>query len=172
MWLPLGFHEWMPAAQALTLGLLTFVQEDVPTVCAALLTAAGSLNWNVGFLGCFLGIWIGDALLYGLARWAGRPLMQRSWRGSSRSMVGSRLPCRTWPGPHLILRPPPRGLISRPRSLSPGGFLASRFCARSHVSVLPRGPRPGYGARDSWAPLRLGRDRCRCTHRRRRGLTR
>src|SRR6266496_6621498 len=65
MWLPLGFHEWMPVAQALTLGLLTFVQEDVPTVSAALLAAAGSLTWKVGFLGCFLGIWIGDALLYG-----------------------------------------------------------------------------------------------------------
>ena len=62
MWLPLGFHEWMPVAQALTLGLLTFVQEDVPTVSAALLAAAGSLTWKVGFLGCFLGIWIGEPL--------------------------------------------------------------------------------------------------------------
>ena len=79
MWLPLGFHEWMPVTQALTLGLLTFVQEDVPTVSAALLAAAGSLTWQAGFLGCFLGIWIGDALLYALARGVGRPLMQRSW---------------------------------------------------------------------------------------------
>ena len=78
MWLPLGFHEWMPVAQALTLGLLTFVQEDVPTVSAALLAAAGSLTWKVGFLGCFLGIWIGDALLYGLARGVGRPMMHLS----------------------------------------------------------------------------------------------
>jgi len=79
MWLPLGFHEWMPVAQALTLGLLTFVQEDVPTVSAALLAAAGSLTWKVGFLGCFLGIWFGDALLYGLARGVGRPMMHLSW---------------------------------------------------------------------------------------------
>src|SRR5213594_1350930 len=79
MWLPLGFHEWMPLAQALTLGLLTFVQEDVPTVSAALLAAAGSLTWKVGFLGCFLGIWIGDALLYGLARGVGRPMMHLAW---------------------------------------------------------------------------------------------
>ena len=50
-WLPLGFHEWMPAAQAVTLGLLTFVQEDVPTVSAALLAAAGNLTWQAGFLG-------------------------------------------------------------------------------------------------------------------------
>src|SRR5438046_3818665 len=79
IWLPLGFHEWMPVAQALTLGLLTFVQEDVPTVSAALLAAAGSLTWKVGFLGCFLGIWFGDALLYGLVRGVGRPMMHLSW---------------------------------------------------------------------------------------------
>ena len=78
-WLPLGFHDWLPAAQAATLGLLTFVQEDVPAVSAALLAAAGSLTWQAGFLGVFLGIWIGDALLYLLARGIGRPLLQRSW---------------------------------------------------------------------------------------------
>src|SRR5262249_39651327 len=76
---PLGFHEWMPQAQAATLGLLTFVQEDVPTVSAALLAAAGHLSWQLGFLGVFLGIWIGDALLYLLARACGRPLLQRAW---------------------------------------------------------------------------------------------
>ena len=77
--LPLGFHEWMPAAQALTLGLLTFVQEDVPTVGAAVLASAGNLAWQAAFIGCFLGIWVGDALLYLFARGFGRPLLQRSW---------------------------------------------------------------------------------------------
>src|SRR6266478_5105472 len=77
--LPLGFHDWLPVAQAATLGLLTFVQEDVPTVSAALLAAAGNLTWKASFIGCFLGIWIGDALLYLLARGVGRPLLQRSW---------------------------------------------------------------------------------------------
>ena len=65
--------------QATTLGLLTFVQEDVPTVTAALLAAAGNLTWQAGFLGVFLGIWMGDALLYLLARSVGRPLLQRPW---------------------------------------------------------------------------------------------
>jgi membrane protein DedA with SNARE-associated domain len=78
-WLPLGFHEWLPAAQAATLGLLTFIQEDVPTVTAALLAAAGYLTWATGFIGVFLGIWIGDALLYLVARGVGRPLLQRAW---------------------------------------------------------------------------------------------
>ena len=59
-WFPLGFLDWLPVTQAVTLGLLTFVQEDVPTVSAALLAAAGSLSWQVGFLGVFLGIWMGD----------------------------------------------------------------------------------------------------------------
>src|SRR5438876_2395991 len=77
--LPLGFHDWLPVAQAATLGLFTFVQEDVPTVSAALLAAAGNLTWKAGFIGCFLGIWIGDALLYLLARGVGRPLLQFSW---------------------------------------------------------------------------------------------
>lgn len=78
-WLPLGFYDWLPAAQAATLGLLTFLQEDVPTVGAALLAGAGHLSWQTGLMGCFLGIWIGDALLYLLARGIGRPLLQRSW---------------------------------------------------------------------------------------------
>jgi len=77
--LPFGFHDWLPIAQAATLGLLTFVQEDVPTVSAALLAAAGNLSWQAAFLGVFLGIWVGDALLYLLARGVGRPLLQRSW---------------------------------------------------------------------------------------------
>lgn len=78
-WLPLGFHEWAPAAQAVTLGSLTLLQEDVPAVGAALLTAAGTLAWPAGFLGVFLGIWAGDALLYGFARGVGRPLLQYAW---------------------------------------------------------------------------------------------
>jgi membrane protein DedA with SNARE-associated domain len=77
--LPLEFDEWMPHTQALTLGLLTFVQEDVPTVSAALLAAAGNLTWQTGFVGCFFGIWIGDALLYLVARSFGRPLLEYPW---------------------------------------------------------------------------------------------
>ena len=79
--LPLGFHEWFPAAQATALAALTFVQEDAPTVSAALLSAAGSLNTVTGFLGCFFGIWIGDALLYLVARGFGRPILNRPWAG-------------------------------------------------------------------------------------------
>lgn len=76
-WLPFGFFEWMPLRQATTLGVLTFVQEDVPTVTAALLAAAGKLTWGAAFWGCFLGIWAGDALLYLIARVFGRPILEQ-----------------------------------------------------------------------------------------------
>ncbi len=66
-------------AQASALGLATFVQEDVPTISAAVLAATGKLAWQTGLLGCFLGIWAGDALLYLLARWLGRPLLELAW---------------------------------------------------------------------------------------------
>lgn len=65
-----------PVGQAITLGLATFVQEDLPTLTAALLAAAGQLSWATAFWGCFLGIWMGDALLYFAARGLGRPLLQ------------------------------------------------------------------------------------------------
>jgi membrane protein DedA with SNARE-associated domain len=78
-WLPSDFTEWMPLTQAVALALFTFVQEDVPTVGAALLAAGGGMTWSAGFLGCFFGIWIGDALLYLFARGLGRPWVERSW---------------------------------------------------------------------------------------------
>ncbi len=77
--LPLGFQEWLPATQAVTLAALTFVQEDLPTVSAALLATTGAITWPAGFLGCFLGIWLGDALLYLTARGLGRPMLERPW---------------------------------------------------------------------------------------------
>ena len=86
--LPLGFHEWLPVVQAATLAILTFVQEDAPTVSAALFSAAGSLNTATGFLGCFFGIWIGDALLYLIARVFGRPVLDRPWAGKFLNPAG------------------------------------------------------------------------------------
>jgi membrane protein DedA with SNARE-associated domain len=77
--LPTGFTAWPPVLQAATLGVLTFVQEDVPTIAASLLAAGGAMGWWPAFIGCFLGIWIGDALLYGTARVIGRPLLTRAW---------------------------------------------------------------------------------------------
>src|SRR5438128_2157964 len=77
--LPLGFGSWPPAVQAAALAGLTLISEDLTTVGTALLAAANSLLLGAGFWGCFLGIWLGDAGLYGLARGAGRPLLARPW---------------------------------------------------------------------------------------------
>ncbi len=78
-WLPPALGDWPPLLQALTLGLATFVQEDVPTLTAALLAASGALSATAGFWGCFLGIWFGDLLLFGLARGLGRPVLGLKW---------------------------------------------------------------------------------------------
>jgi membrane protein DedA with SNARE-associated domain len=68
---------WSPALHGVALALSTLVQEDAPTISAALLSSAGKLDWRIGFLACFTGIWMGDALLYLLARGFGRPLLAR-----------------------------------------------------------------------------------------------
>lgn len=64
-----------PAAKAWAIGLSTWIQEDIPTVSAALLAAAGAMPPALAFAACFLGIWLGDLALYGLARGMGPPLL-------------------------------------------------------------------------------------------------
>ena len=76
---PPALVDWPPILQALSLGLATFVQEDVPTVTAAILAAAGVLSTAAGFWGIFLGSWGGDLLLFGLARVLGRPVLELGW---------------------------------------------------------------------------------------------
>lgn len=68
-----------PIAQAWGIGLATLVQEDITTVSAALLAAGGALHPGLAFAACFLGIWLGDLALYGLARGLGRPLLATAW---------------------------------------------------------------------------------------------
>lgn len=86
-WIPAGFGEWLPFNQAMTLAVSTLVQEDVPTIDAALLSATGVIGRQMGWLGCFLGIWLGDALLSLTARRADRfqPACTAPMRLSSRS---------------------------------------------------------------------------------------
>ena len=45
---------------------------------AGLLLAAGGISWPAAFTACFLGIWLGDAGLYALARYGGRNWFERS----------------------------------------------------------------------------------------------
>ena len=70
--------EWIPFAKAAGFFLATFVLEDVAAVGAGLLLATGGISWPAAFTACFLGIWMGDAGLYALARYAGRNWFERS----------------------------------------------------------------------------------------------
>ncbi len=75
---PSGVAEWIPFTKAAGFFLATFVLEDVAAVGAGLLLATGGISWPAAFAACFLGIWIGDAGLYGIARFAGRGWFERS----------------------------------------------------------------------------------------------
>ncbi len=68
----------MPLAKATGFFLTTFVLEDAAVVGAGLLLATGGITWPAAFTACFLGIWLGDAGLYVLARFAGRGWFERS----------------------------------------------------------------------------------------------
>lgn len=74
--------ELPAAAKAVALGLATFVSEDLTTIFAGLLVADGKLSFWVALVGCTLGIWIGDGLLWLLGRTLGRralrlPILRR-----------------------------------------------------------------------------------------------
>jgi membrane protein DedA with SNARE-associated domain len=75
---PAAVAEWIPFAKAAGFFLATFVLEDVAAVGAGLLLATGGISWPAAFAACFLGIWMGDAGLYALARYAGRGWFERS----------------------------------------------------------------------------------------------
>src|SRR5262245_45379014 len=75
---PSAVAEWMPLAKAAGLFLATFVLEDVAAVGTGLLLASGGISWPPAFIACFLGIWMGDAGLYAVARYAGRGWFERS----------------------------------------------------------------------------------------------
>ena len=75
---PDAFAEWMPFWKAAGFFLATFVLEDVAAVGAGLLLATGMISWPAALTACFLGIWLGDAGLYALARFGGRKWFERS----------------------------------------------------------------------------------------------
>src|SRR5258707_14424485 len=75
---PSAVAEWIPFGKAAGFFLATFVLEDVAAVGAGLLLATGGLSWPAAFAACFFGIWMGDAGLYSLARYAGRGWFERS----------------------------------------------------------------------------------------------
>jgi membrane protein DedA with SNARE-associated domain len=77
-WPVQNIAEWLPIWQAAGFFFATFILEDVATVGAGLLLVTGAVSWPVAFGACFLGIWLGDAGLYALARFGGRSWFERS----------------------------------------------------------------------------------------------
>ncbi len=75
---PTAIAEWIPFVKGAGFFLATFVSEDVAAVGAGLLLATGGISLSAAFAACFLGIWMGDAGLYALARYAGRGWFERS----------------------------------------------------------------------------------------------
>ena len=130
-WLAHNLAEWLPFGKAFGFFLATFVLEDAAAIGAGLLLATGAISWPAAFTACFLGIWLGDAGLYGLARAGGRRWFERSsfgrlsgkveqserWfarRGTvilifSRMIPGTRLP--TYLAAGFLRLPLPRFLI-------------------------------------------------------------
>jgi membrane protein DedA with SNARE-associated domain len=82
--------EWLPLWKAAGFFCATFVLEDAAAIGAGLLLAAGQITWPLAFTACFLGIWLGDAGLYALARIAGRGWFERSsWKKFSARVARS-----------------------------------------------------------------------------------
>jgi membrane protein DedA with SNARE-associated domain len=59
--------------------LLSFVSEDAATVSSSLSIFGGPITWPVAFAACFAGIWLGDFVLYSLARCFGKPVLRSRW---------------------------------------------------------------------------------------------
>jgi pimeloyl-ACP methyl ester carboxylesterase/membrane protein DedA with SNARE-associated domain len=60
------------------LALATFVTEDFTCISAGLLVARGGMDFWAASLACFVGIFVGDLLLYFAGRWLGRPALSRA----------------------------------------------------------------------------------------------
>ena len=64
--------EWM---KIFILGSSTLVSEDLTTITAGVLVSQGGLAWGTALLGCFLGIFVGDGLLYLVGFVFGKPAL-------------------------------------------------------------------------------------------------
>jgi pimeloyl-ACP methyl ester carboxylesterase/membrane protein DedA with SNARE-associated domain len=63
---------------ALTIGLATLVSEDLTCVGVGVMVAAGRISFLLGTSACFVGIFLGDVLLFAAGRFLGRPAVKRA----------------------------------------------------------------------------------------------
>ncbi|MDH3626862.1 MAG: alpha/beta fold hydrolase [Acidobacteriota bacterium] len=80
-WDPASAPPFIGAALLIALSLIvlaTFVQEDLACIATGLMIAQGRVGWLAGGLACFLGIFLGDLLLFFAGRWLGRAAVRRA----------------------------------------------------------------------------------------------
>ena len=73
-------HQWLDSrygSWSFLLAVATLASEDLTCLAAGWLVAQGRLPFFYAALGCFLGIFIGDMILYGIGRLFGRPALER-----------------------------------------------------------------------------------------------
>jgi len=63
---------------AVTVALATLVSEDLTCVAVGVMVAAGRISFLLGTSSCFLGIFVGDLLLFVAGRFLGRPAVKRA----------------------------------------------------------------------------------------------
>ena len=75
----------IPKAEGLTLAVLlflivlaTFVSEDLTSIGAGFIVAQGTIDFFPAMLACFIGIFIGDVLLFLAGRFIGRPIIRKA----------------------------------------------------------------------------------------------
>jgi len=76
----------------LLLAAATLITEDLTCIAAGVMAAQGRLDFALGALACFLGIFIGDLLLFLAGRWLGRAALNRApvkWFVSARAVKSS-----------------------------------------------------------------------------------
>ncbi|MGE0883987.1 MAG: alpha/beta fold hydrolase [Blastocatellales bacterium] len=62
----------------LLLAAATLVSEDLTCITAGVMAAQGRLDFTLGVAACFLGIFVGDLLLFLAGRWLGRAALERA----------------------------------------------------------------------------------------------
>ena len=75
----------IPPPRGIALGLIliavfvaTLVSEDLTCIVVGLMAGQGRMPFVSGTIACFLGIFIGDMLLFAAGRWLGRPVIDRA----------------------------------------------------------------------------------------------
>jgi len=72
-----GFKARLLTMAGIAVG--TLISEDLSTISAGLLAATGKLAFPSAVLAAYVGIFVGDVIIYGLGFFFGRPLLRHRW---------------------------------------------------------------------------------------------